>query len=95
MEIGVYQFTTEVQSNMVFLANHVSPSPIKGFALMEPWCRDPMKHEVDRAVKITNDKKLNVVSLSMVNRTGLFQPALHPPFPGNVPNNTVKAWLKG
>jgi len=80
---------------MVFLCNAVSPSPVKGFALMPPWCRDPMKHEVDRAVKVTNDKKSHIVSFTLVNRTGLFQPELHPPFPGNVPNNTVKEWLSG
>ena len=95
MEIGVYQFSTKTQNNMTFLANAVNASPVKGFALMPPWSRDPMKHEVDRAVKVTNDKRLNVVSFTLVNRTGLFQPELHPPFPGNVPNNTVKAWLKG
>jgi len=56
MAISIYQFTTAIPSNMNFLADAVSPSPTKGFALMPSWSREPMKHEVDRAVRITNDK---------------------------------------
>lgn len=58
MSVGIYQYSSTLPSNLNFLYDLVGPSPTKGFHIMPKWCLDPNKHEIDRAVHMTNDKHI-------------------------------------
>jgi len=80
---------------MFFLCGSVAPSPTKAFSMMPLWVNDVNKHEVNRGLRITNDKYAMYMGYTLANRTGLFQPELYPIFLGNRPNNTYTEWVKG
>jgi len=80
---------------MFFLSGSVAPSPTKAFSMMPLWCNDVNKHEVNRGIRITNDKYCMYMGYTLANRTGLFQTELYPGFYGNRPNNTHEEWTKG
>ena len=95
MGIGLWQYSSTIPSNLLFLSESIAPSPTKCFSLMPKWCLDVNRHEVNRGARLTNDKHLHYMAYTLVNRTGLFQEELYLPFPGNKPNNTHDEWLAG
>lgn len=95
MSIGIYQYSSTIPQNLNHLYDLKSPSPTKGFSLLPKWCLETDKHEIDRAVHMTNDKHIQYRSFTLANRTGLFQEELYPPFFDKVPNNTYAEWVKG
>ena len=95
MQIGIYQYHSSLPMGLEEKQKLLSSSPTKGFSLIPKWALDPNKHEVDRAVHMTNDKTIIYRSFTLANRTGLFQPELYPPFDDNIPGNTYTEWAGG
>lgn len=48
-----------------------------------------------RAVRTTNQRKLEVISLNIPSRTGAINQDFFIPFPANEPSNTAEAWTNG
>lgn len=56
MQIGIYQYSSTLPSNLKHLHDILSASPTKGFSLLPKWALDANMHEIDRGVHMTNDK---------------------------------------
>lgn len=56
---------------------------------------DVRKHEIDRALRVINDKTIQICGFSLKNKQDTFQPILYPPHPSNVPSSNVKEWEEG
>lgn len=95
MGIGLWQYSPGVPNQLLFLSESLAASPTKCFSMMPRWCTDVNKHEVDRGVRLTNDKFMHYIAYTLVNRTGIFQEDIYPPFPGAIPNSNHDTWIAG
>jgi len=95
MGIGLWQYSPSVPNHMLFLSEALAPSPTKCFSIMPKWCLNVNKHEVDRGVRLTNDKFIMYMGFTLANRTGMFQDELYPKFVGNIPNSNHDTWVAG
>jgi len=95
MQIGIYQQHSTLPGGMKFLTNLLSTSPTKGFSLLPKWALSPNKHEVDRAVHMTNDHTIIYRSFTLAKANGMFQEELYPSFEDNKASNDYKSWAAG
>lgn len=95
MDVGIYKYDSSIENCLRFYSNSQSPQPTIGFSLMPREALDIRRHEVDRAVRLVNDKTIVYVGFTLKNRTDTFQPDLYPPFPSTTPSNTFDEWAAG
>jgi hypothetical protein len=95
MGIGIWRFD---ESHPTFLKPYgetMSTQPVIGFSLMPPSCNDVRKHEINRGLKVLNNKTMNIIGFSLKNRIDSFQPELYPAHPSDQPANTPENWVAG
>merc|ERR1712166_996968 len=95
MEVGIYKYDSSLPNCLKFFSNSTSLQPTIGFAMMPKSAVNIRKHEVDRAVRVINNKTIIYQGFTLKNRTDTFQPELYPPFGGATPSNSVAEWAAG
>ena len=93
--IKFWQFDRSAPRMMTPLDSYMGGSATKAFSWLPKWCLDVNKHEIRRGARVTQDKTLEIVAFRLPSKSGLFQPDLYPPFPGNKPGNTFEEWTAG
>lgn len=74
MEICLWKYAPTEPKHLKFLCDWKSPQPTIGFSLMPKHVVNVKRHEVQRAVRLLNDKTWHYCSITSENKTGLFQP---------------------
>lgn len=95
MDVAIWKFATDIENCLKWYSNCQSPQPTIGFSLLPREAINVRKHEVDRAVRVINDKTIMYQGFTLKNRTDTFQPELYPPFPSSKPGNTFEEWAAG
>jgi hypothetical protein len=94
-EITLWKYNAANPDGLLNLNNYVESAPTIGFSLMPKHVLNPMKHEVNRGVRLTNNKEFQFVSFTAENKTGLFQQHLYPPMLSDEQTCTVEDWVSG
>jgi len=95
MNVSVFEIDKAAPAPCKFIYSWVGATPQKAFSIMEKDNLDVSKHEVNRAVRVSNNNLLEYYSFKLPNRTGQFQPELYPAFPSAEASNDYDAWAAG
>lgn len=92
VQLGVYSFDRAREDMIKHLYTSVQQQLTEAFCLMPKSAVDTTEQEVMKAVRITADENLSILSLRIPNKGGSFNDTFYPPFDANEPSNTAEEW---
>jgi len=95
MGIGLWRFDSSDPKMMQHLGDSNETMPTTGFALAPVSTNDVRKHEINRGLRVLNNKTMAMVGFSLKNRLDAFQPELYPPHSDDTPSNNAADWAAG
>lgn len=95
MGVGIWRFDTENPAYLKDYGENMALQPVIGFSLMPASCNDVRKHEINRGLRVLNNKTCSIVGFSLKNRIDSFQQELYPAHPSEKPSNTAENWVAG
>lgn len=94
-ELSLWKFNADSPDGLLYLHSFMDSCPTIGFSLMPKYVVNVMKHEVNRGVRLGNNKEFKIVSYTSENKTGLFQQDLYPPHLSEDQASTPEDWISG
>lgn len=93
---NIYSFdkTSPTVISLLQVQNFLSTTQ-KAFGMMPKHAADVSTQEVMKSVRVTNNGKMDVLSMRIPSRIGGFNQDYYPPFEANEPSSTAEAWCAG